>query len=258
MKLKRVIQGYFSPTGTVKKSVAVLSEGFGIDEKDDCDLSPVDFKDRHFSEEELLVLGIPVFGGRVPALAAERIKQLSGSQTPAVAVAAYGNRAFEDALVELQDLLEERGFVVIAGVAAVTEHSIVRTVATGQPDEAHCGQLRGFGEKIIHQLEGMEKPVSLKAMPGNRPYKPYKVVPVVPEVVTEDCSRCGICAESCPAGAISEGMPDTTDASKCIGCMRCIALCPEQVRRIPEASATVLEEKLSPCRKVIKESECFI
>ena len=51
---------------------------------------------------------MPVYAGRVPALAVERLKGIKTSGVKCVIVAVYGNRAYEDALVEMQDIATER------------------------------------------------------------------------------------------------------------------------------------------------------
>jgi len=51
---------------------------------------------------------MPVYAGRVPALAVERLKGIKTSGVKCVIVAVYGNRAYEDALVEMQDVATER------------------------------------------------------------------------------------------------------------------------------------------------------
>ncbi|MDO4288430.1 MAG: 4Fe-4S binding protein [Eubacterium sp.] len=257
MKIKKVIQGYFSPTGTAEQVVRCLCERMGA-LTEDCDLLPKVFEGASFDREELLVLGVPVFGGRVPSVAAERIARLSGDHTPAVAVAAYGNRAYEDTLAELQDLLQSRGFVVVAAVAAVTEHSIVREIASGQPDDQSCEVLRGFGEKIAAMLGGKESPISVENIPGDRPYKDYKVLPVTPET-SADCVACGDCASVCPVGAIDAGDPSSTDAEICISCMACIARCPQGARGVPkEAHAMLLKKLQAACGDTVKANALFI
>lgn len=51
---------------------------------------------------------MPVYAGRVPALTVERLKGIKTSGVKCVIVAVYGNRAYEDALVEMQDVATER------------------------------------------------------------------------------------------------------------------------------------------------------
>lgn len=94
--------------------------------------------------DEILLAAVPVFGGRVPAAALERLSALKGSGQSAVAVAVYGNRAFDDALPELKDALEANGFHVAAAGAFAVEHSIARPIATGRHDarSTSCRALR--------------------------------------------------------------------------------------------------------------------
>ena len=76
-----------------------------------------------FSKEDLCIIGVPSFGGRVPAIALERIKALSGNNATAILITVYGNRAYEDTLIELEDTLIEKNFTCQAAIAAVAEHS---------------------------------------------------------------------------------------------------------------------------------------
>lgn len=79
--------------------------------------------------DDIAFLAVPCYGRRVPALAAQRIAQINGNGAKAVLVCSYGNRAYEDCLVELQDVAEAAGFRAVAAVAAVSEHSIVHRYA---------------------------------------------------------------------------------------------------------------------------------
>ena len=95
----------FSPTGGSRKAAMevgkqiALSAGCAVGE-----LSlnrPDDRAARyHFGPEDLLVLAYPAYGGRMPALLEETMTHLAGENTPAVVLAVYGNRAYEDALLE--------------------------------------------------------------------------------------------------------------------------------------------------------------
>ena len=85
-------------------------------------------------EEDLAVIAMPVFAGRVPALAVERLRKVDAQGAKCVVVAVFGNRAYDDALLELRDVALEMGFRVIAAVAAVAEHSIIRRYGKGRPD----------------------------------------------------------------------------------------------------------------------------
>jgi hypothetical protein len=50
-------------------------------------------------------------------------------------VAVFGNRAIDDTLLELQDVLVASGFVCIAGMETVAEHSLMHQFGTGRPDQ---------------------------------------------------------------------------------------------------------------------------
>ena len=165
------------------------------------------------------------------------------------------NRAFDDTLVELQDMLQSQGFMVAAGIAVVAEHSIMHQFATGRPNEEDCAQLCAFGTLILERLEQIGvQPVTL---PGNHPYVERHGGGLVP-LVEQRCTGCGACAEHCPTGAISVEQPMQTDSIRCISCMGCIAVCPEQARYLPEQAVKMLSEKLGAICSVRKENQLFL
>ena len=104
-------------------------------------------------EDDLAVIAMPVFAGRVPALAVERLQKVKPHGAKCVVVAVFGNRAYDDALLEMQDVATEIGFRVIAAVAAVAEHSIIRKYGKDRPDADDEQTLRHFGADIINKAE---------------------------------------------------------------------------------------------------------
>ena len=62
---------------------------------------------------------MPVYGGFIPQVCAHMEKNLKGDYTPAVIAAVYGNRHYDDALLQMKDILTEQGFVVKIGRAHV-------------------------------------------------------------------------------------------------------------------------------------------
>ena len=100
---------YFSPTGGTEKIVAFIAEQFGEYQSIDLCEKTSDLTN-NFSEEDLCIIGVPSFGGRVPAIALERIKALSGNNATAILITVYGNRAYEDTLIELEETLIEKNF----------------------------------------------------------------------------------------------------------------------------------------------------
>ena len=51
--------------------------------------------------------------------------------------------------------------------------------------------------------------------------------------------------------------PKKTDPSKCILCMRCVAICPQQARQLPVQAKEAIEKKLAPVVKLTRENEFF-
>ena len=247
----------FSPTGGVAACTEALAAAWeGPWQTVDLTDRGADRSSLAFTAEDLVLAAVPVYAGRVPAPAAERIARLRGNGAAAVALAVYGNRAFEDALLELEDVLLAAGFRCLAGVAALAEHSIARQVAAGRPDEADQAQLRDFGARIRRHLaeNGGEQPAKV---PGNRPYRPYGAVPMRP-TAGEDCGGCGLCAAKCPVGAIPAENVKSVDETRCISCMRCIAVCPGGARKLDPAALAAVEAKLKAACGTRRENQLFL
>lgn len=246
-----VYQLLFSPTGGTQAVTDALADGPVIDLTDrNFDVSAVTL-----TAGDVALIAVPSYGGRVPVPAAERLNKVRGNGARAVLICVYGNRAYEDTLVELADLASAAGFRVVAGVAALAEHSIARQYAAGRPDEADKAVLQEFRTRIRAKLDAGD--TTAPALPGNRPYKPGMARAMVPRT-SKRCIDCGRCAAACPTGAIDAADPRQTDPARCIGCMRCVRLCPVEARR-PDADAlAALEQHLAPLCAERKENELFL
>lgn len=253
-----VVQIVFSPTGGTQKVADMITGEWGKPvETVDLTDPKTNFDAISLEREAVAVIAVPSFGGRVPALAAERLGKIHGNGARCVAVCVYGNRAYEDTLVELSDVATECGFQVISGVAAIAEHSIMHQYATGRPDERDKGELQGFSIKILNKIDSDPSDAPAVEVPGNHPYKKAGGAGLVPKA-DHKCNMCGLCAEKCPARAISTENPRETDSKKCISCMRCVSICPQSARKVNAAMVSVAAMAIKKACSERKSNELFI
>ena len=245
------ISAVFSPTGGSSKiAAAIAGARMGV-RIDLC--APVE--PQPLPEGTTLLAVVPVYGGRIPAIAAPRLRALQGRGNPAIAVVVYGNRAYEDALRELADCLTASGCKVIAAAAFIAEHSISRSVASGRPDADDLALCVQFGAGIAQKLA--EANPACISLPGQGDYKPLPQMPVTP-IVTDACGGCGMCARKCPVEAIPLNNPRSTDATRCILCMRCVAICPRQARLLPPPAQAAFAERLRAVATEPKQPDLFL
>lgn len=218
---------YFSATYTTKRVVEAVAANLS-NEVTAYDITNEASTDEvAITADEFVVVGVPVYAGRVPAMAAERLRRFRGDNTPAVVVTVYGNRHYDDAVLELHDLMTEQGFRTISAAAFIAQHSIFPKVGKARPDAEDMSDIKLFAEKSAAMVAKGFGKISL---PGNRPYKVPGGIPIYP-TASKKCSACGACARLCPTGAIDPTSPKGVDKTKCIKCGRCIVVCPTKARR---------------------------
>lgn len=168
--------------------------------------------------------------------------------------AVYGNRAYEDTLVQMEDYAQNAGFQVIAAISAVAEHSIIHEYAAGGPNLDDCKELVEFGDRILEKATSNK--LSKPSISGNRPYKKAGTG-MVPKA-DSNCTSCGLCVQKCPASAIAANTPRATDKSKCISCMRCVSICPVHARKVSSLMTSIAAAAIKKACSVEKANELFI
>lgn len=245
---------YFSPTGGTKQAGELFCTGIA----EQVEAVNLGSREQEVKQPEgnLAVIAVPVYGGRIPAIAAKKLSALEGNGKQAVTLAVYGTRAYEDALLELNQIMEQRGFQVIGSAALVARHSIVPEVGEGRPDEQDRKEILQFAEKVLKKMK--ECPEGSVKVPGNYPYKKEMTVAATP-VSPESCNQCGKCSAVCPTGAVRiEAGRTVTELKDCILCMACVYNCPEHVRVLPPSMQEAMEQKLGPLKSVRREPEYFL
>ena len=247
MERKKVWAVYFSATDTTKKTVLTIADEaarlLGA-EREDYDFTLPGMRENGFAagKDDLVIFGTPVYAGRVPNVLLKYLATIQGNGALAVPVVLFGNRNFDDGLIELRDILENTGFHTVAAAAFVGEHSFSKTLAAGRPDADDMKEALAFAGKVVEKVKGLPEgevpaPVEVEGVP--HPYRGYyqprdrKGVSIdirkVKSLVSDACDDCKICADVCPMGSIShENVREYTGI--CIKCGACIKKCPKQAR----------------------------
>jgi ferredoxin len=244
---------YFSPTGTTRKTTTQVALGLGAKEIKHYDVTLPGAGLETVLSDGVAIIGIPVYAGRVPELCLQRFQTITAKNLPCVLVALYGNREFEDALVELLDIAEEKGFNVVAAGAFIGEHSYSTTdqpMAAGRPDAADLQLAERFGQQVAAKISSSN--FATPEIDGDIPYRErVQLGGVAPETNTEKCTLCGKCVEVCPTGVISMSERVSTKAANCVMCCACVKICDDDARtfnhpRIEERRAMLQQNCSEP------------
>ena len=257
---------YFSPTRTTKKILQGIAQGMPVGRIDHLDLTPPQAETQLLDEitDELTILGAPVYAGRLPIEAVRRLRRLKAGEAPAIVVVVYGNRAYEDALLELKDLAGEQGFRPLAAGAFIGEHSYStsgRPIAHGRPDEADLNQAREFGERVFQKLTNVREVDRMATLevPGYFPYKDRMERPPEAPTTREGlCLLCGTCATVCPTAAVVVEEVVTTTPERCRICHACVKNCPTGARVMEVERVKKVADWLYAHCSQRKEPEIFL
>lgn len=168
---------YFSPCGGTKTVADIISRELGDAPMQELTTPSMNTA---IDRDTLTFFCIPVYGGRIPKPMYDRMKIITGDKTPCVPVAVFGNRAVDDALLEMSELAAKCGFVTVAGCEIVAPHSIDPEFGAGRPDAADKAKIHEFIEK----LKSMDSFSPVK-MPGDPGYAKKKsaALPLYPRSI---------------------------------------------------------------------------
>ncbi len=262
MDIKKVITVYFSPVGTTKKAVSAFATGMGLPVEEINLTLPKNRNgfNRSFAKNELLIAALPVYAGRLPMYLDDFFTGLKGDDTPAVATVCYGNRDYDDALIELKMRLEERRFIVKAAAAFIGQHNFSSKIATGRPNADDLATISDFGKRALQSI--MRDASGQLSFKGTYPFTSNLYDPSLqepsPVSTSNQCTRCGLCADNCPWGSIDNNNFKTINHAKCFRCFNCVKICPVHAKQITDekwlASLSGFETRLNAQRK---EPELF-
>jgi ferredoxin/menaquinone-dependent protoporphyrinogen IX oxidase len=267
MKFNKICTYYYSPTGTTQTIVEKIAEGTGA--------QPIDVISNNITYPEwqeslvepgkgdLVIIGAPVYAGRIAITAIERLEKINFSENPVVLVAVYGNRDYDDSLVELKEFAAKNELRPLAAGAFIGEHSYSTSrdpIGHGRPDANDKELAHDFGRKIIEKLEKLneESGISELEVPGTFPLPDRKVLPpVFAETVQERCIKCGICQTVCPTGAVYFKKGYHTHENLCTLCCACIKACKQNARVVKSDHLRKVREWLLSICTTRREPETF-
>ncbi|MGN0671023.1 MAG: EFR1 family ferrodoxin [Anaerovoracaceae bacterium] len=273
MKINNVWAVFFSATGTteriVTRTAANLASRFDASYKVHEFVKPAyRKKPLMFSKGDLVIVGVPVYAGRVPNVLVDFLRKIKGRGAVGIPVVLYGNRAYDDALIELRDIMEGCGIRCVAAAAYIGEHSFSTVLGAGRPDEDDMNTLWKFIDDVYEKVSSSDS-FDMIDVPGNVPYMPYYVpkdddqqeldfLRAKPITDEEKCVWCRVCAKACPMESINYMKPSEVRGI-CIKCGACIKKCEKNAKYFDDPGYIFHREQLErDYADIRREPEVFI
>lgn len=241
LNFEKLSKVYFSPSGTTEKIVNEIAKNFNMN-RENYDL--LSFNEAKNFDDELVIIGIPVFDGRIPKIASEKLSKMKGNNTKAIVVLNYGNIDYGDALLELTELLKKNNFDIIGVATTVSQHSQFNNIARNRPDSEDLEKINSFSKKIIEKLNS--NTTNEIFVNGYKPYTDYVKPDFTVNCDDDACVECMDCFYTCPEDAIEETNPRKTNLEDCTRCSTCINVCSENARSFSgESYYQAMEDAIS-------------
>ncbi len=268
MNINKVSAFYYSPTRTTQKIVRAIASGIGIDPLNitENDLTYPEFEESLIEVEpgDLVIIGAPVYCGQIAIEAHRRLEKIKFAGNPAVLVALYGNRHYDNALIDIREMALKLGLAPVAAAAFVGEHSYSTRdlpIAKGRPDKEDEMAARDFGSAVAKKIQGCKSlfEAALSEIPGVFPLPERIMVPdSYAQTAVNKCNECGVCQIVCPTGAISFKKGVQTDPTLCTMCCACIKACKRRARIVISEVVPISRERLAENCKDRKQPLTFL
>ncbi len=244
MDIKTAKLIYFSTTGTTKKILDGICKGLNIEEPHTLDLTVPRVRNlqRIDIEEDIVIIGVPVYEERIPCFLNNVLNNINGYGKPVILVSVYGNIGSGVALNELQELCAKKNMNVVGAASFIGEHSFSTEevpVAEGRPNKKDLELSILFGEKIFESLNLIdditniqikipqgEFPLIARILPPNS----ARLFTKQPTVDSVACTKCGACIKICPMNAINDSTLEINE-ELCLRCFACVRKCPLHSRK---------------------------
>ena len=269
MSEKKIWAMYFSPTGTTEKIAVHIADELaavspkaakGPAKRFDFTLPGARAEGKQFTEDDAVVFAVPVYAGRVPNVLLKYLDTVQGGGALAIPVVLYGNRNYDDALIELRNILEKNGFHTVAAAAFIGEHSFSKILAAGRPDDKDMALAKAFASNIILEDRGPiqvrgEDPIRGYYQPRDRNGVFIDIRKVKP-LTSDQCDHCMLCARVCPMGSIAFDNPESFTGI-CIKCGACVKKCPKGAKYYEDEGYLYHKQELEEIYTRRAEPELF-